>query len=139
MDFNHLKKLLEGNTELMEMTSPNGYSSAGSPAEQVGKLMHELGNYLQPPVFKVGDIVRCRKELSTQIKHWDQPHIVVEVMKDPCNLLQDCEKISSCTATKKMDIVVIAIFSDGSPVSHFADRRDYELYPDSDKLKPRAS
>lgn len=111
-----------------------------SHAQMLKHLMVGYGFLTQPrKPLKAGDIVRGIRELTeSHIRDWDHPHIILEILEKPVRLTLDHEAISTNISSKHYDCVVLSCVptkGKGWILQHFADSREWELFPDADKLK----
>lgn len=109
-----------------------------SDAEMIRNLKTGYALFNSPQEFKPGDIIRGKKELTAYIiKFWDRPHIVLEILPEPLTLSLTAAEASECTSCKRYDMVIGSTTFGKDPafmLRFYADHRDWELFPEADKL-----
>lgn len=92
------------------------------------------GPYLGPGMLIIG-----KKSFTRNLKDWDKPHIVFERLAEPFTIpLQTVDDASNTFSTKCYDMIIgapsaMGVFPD-MVLRFYADSRDWEPYPDADKI-----
>lgn len=140
---NPFSELLERLTERAEghehgEACPNCHPPL-SHADMIQHLRVGFGLLTRVPELKPGDIIRGVRELTeSHIRDREHPHILVEILATPLQLTLDAEGLALPYTAKRYDCVIascIPVKGNGWILRHYADLREWELYPDADKLK----
>lgn len=129
-----MEAIASGNVDVTVEGGPHNEDTKLSDEAQVAILMESYAAFLNPEDFKLGDLVRYRKEVS-YVRNPRRPHIVMGFIDPPKELPLNETTEGSCTAYRKYDILIGCVKADGSVLKYHADRRELEYYPDSAKLK----
>lgn len=124
-------------------SSDNSEDNSLTDKARVAFLLEGLSEFMQPvPDFKVGDIVRGKNTLTMHLRNSRKPHIVMELLDKPVTVAINHEGIGMPAAAGRYDMVVGAAITAGKKMSlarYVSDRREWELYPEPEKLKPSHS
>lgn len=112
--------------------------SAVSDADMIRSLKAGYALFHEEVNLKPGDIIRGKKELTSHmIKYWDRPHIVLEILETPVVLALSGEDAADCSSCKRYDMIIGAATMRSDPsllLRFYADAREWELFPDADKI-----
>lgn len=122
--------------EVFEMLAEKlgGKPELGSPKAQIQTLLEAYALLKTPSKLKAGDIIRGKQLLTqNQQVHWDQPHVIVEILEKPLVLTVDPERVGYSSAAVSYNAIVAQVVK-GTVCRYFIDTSLYELYPGIDKI-----
>lgn len=114
-----LKKLVEQDSENEEEKS---YGE-----EHLATLRDAFDSFLEKEDFKVGQIVKWRKDLNNRkLPRQNQPAIVVKVLDEP--ITSTDKESGSPYFLEKLDIILGVMYEDGTFITLYYDSSRFESY-----------
>jgi len=105
--------------------------------QQADALLESYTYYNTRPVFKPGDFVRYRAEMSDIIRNYNKLHVVYEVFPEREMQEIDSDNEGSPTLYRRYNLIIGLCDprAKGSILKYVADSRDLEPWPEGERLK----
>lgn len=98
---------------------------------QIASLRAAAAALQNPQKFKRGDLIRGRTGGNNYTKNADCPHMFWEYLTKPLEI--PVEPMTPSIPQQVWDMVMLTCLPDGTVLRYYADSRDWEPYPISEK------